>query len=59
MNVHIMMMLILVVVLHQMNPAFRMMDDQVKNAFKDLNTLQCSIVCTLPVLFMLIMSCGN
>jgi len=59
MNMHIMMMLILVIALHEMNHAFRMMDEQVKNSFRDLNTLQCSIICTLPVLFILIMSCGS
>jgi len=63
MNMHIMMMLILVIVLDRMNlwgrDAFHMTDDQVKNAFKDLNALQCNIICTLPVLFILIMSCGS
>jgi len=59
MNMHIIMMLIPITVLHHMSHAFCMMDDQVKNLFKDLNTLQCSIICTLPVLFILIMLCGN
>jgi hypothetical protein len=44
MNMRIMMMLILVIVLDRMNlwgrDVFRMTDDQVINAFKDLNALQ-------------------
>jgi len=39
--------------------AFWMTDEQVKNAFEDLNALQWSIICTLPVLFILIMPCRS